>query len=566
MLATRGWYPKRTPRKTQRGDMGDERAAERLVRVRAALAGGRSAEAIDLAGSLLTDFPDAGARLRALTLQLGGTALQMAGRPRDAGEWARRGLRLAIREAREPRLVAPLLGLLGESAQAEGRLPRALTCFRHAERRFREHGAPNGVASARANAALVLLRQGERDAARRDLLAAAGAFLDAGNPREAARVRLILSDLLRERGDLAGALAALDAAEGALHEHGGADLTVELTLRRGLLAEAAGRPADAEAPYAKALATGDAAGLAGARPVVLTRLAELALLAGDGHVARALLQDVIASFRAGGARLRAASAALSLAACDELDQRFLDAEGAILEADRAFTDVGDERGRLAVRLARARLSQAEGRVDLAGRQLRGALAAAEQVSFAAAGRAARGSLLALAVHLGDLGGRAAEAGALADEMRAAGEGTSAVQASAVREVALWLEERRGRLVEEPRAWIEGLAGAGFRALAREMVVLAAFVARAPNGGGDPGLAAWGERWFRGADEGRWRDLDAIRCSLAGQRPQVSPRDDAPLRARFDAAEALRLGGSLIGVPANAVHAVVATACGLPPAA
>jgi hypothetical protein len=98
-----------------------------------------------------------------------------------------------------------------------------------------------------------------------------------------------------------------------------------------------------------------------------------------------------------------------------------------------------------------------------------------------------------------------------------------------------------------------------------MIVLAAFVARAPEGAGDPGLAAWGARWFRGADEGRWRDLDAVRCSLAGQRPPVSPGAEAPLRARFDAAEALRLGRSLTDVPARAVHAVVATVCGLPPA-
>jgi len=494
-----------------------------------------------------------------MTLQLGGTALQIAGRPREAGEWARRGLRLAIVEAREPRLVAPLLGLIGESAQAAGQLGRALTCYRHAEKRFRADGETNGVASARANAALVQLRQGDRDGGRRDLLAAASAFLEAGNAREAARVRLILSDLMRDQGDLAGSGAVLDEAEQALHEHGGADLAIELGLRRGLLAETAGRPIDAEAPYARALATADAARLVAARPVILGRLAELALLKGEGHAARALLQDVIGHLRTGGARLREASALLGVAACDELDQRFLDAEGSILEADRIFTEARDPRGQLAVRLARARLSMAEGKLDLAGRQLRGALATAGQVGFAAAGRAARGSLLALAVHQGDTQEAPAAAEALAAEMRAHGEGTSAVQAEAVREAAVWLSERRGHLVDEPRAWLQALAGAGFVALAREMLVLAAFALREAGEAPAAELARWGQALFRGADEGRWRDLEAVRRSLGREPPPCSPAAGAPLRARFEAAEALRLGRSYEGSHPEALHAIVRAA-------
>ena len=537
--------------------MQAERAAERLERARRTLAGGRVPEAVELAGSVLADFPDSGPRLRAMALQLGGTALQIAGRPREAGDWARRGLRLAVVHAREPRLVPALLGLMGETCQASGQLPRALVCFRHAERRFRELGEGNGVAAARANAALVLLRQGERDAARRDLVAAASGFSEAGNAREAARVRLILADLLREAGDLEGTGSVIDAAEAALHEHGGAELAVELSLRRGLLAEAAGRPADAEAPYARALASADAARLAPARPVVLARLAELALLRGDGQAARAMLGEVVGHYRAGGARLREAAASLAAAACDELDQRFLDAEGWILEADRIFAAADDVRGRLAVRLARARLSLAEGRGDLAGRQLRGVLDAAAGLPFPPAARAARGLLLGLRAQSGDAAGLPAEAEALASEMRVHGEGTSAVHADAVREVALWLAERRGRLVEEPRAWLEGLASAGFRALAREMLVLAAFAVRAARA--DDGLAAWGQPLFRGADEGRWRDLEAVRCSLAGERPRAVPADDAPLAGRFRAAEALRLGRRAPELSPPAVHAVVAAA-------
>lgn len=536
-----------------------ERATERLGRVRAALGAGRVTEAIELAGSLLAEFPDAGARLRALTLQLGGTALQIAGRPREAGEWARRGLREAIVEAKEPRLVAPLLGLVGEAAMAGGQLARALTCYRHAERRFRAVGELNGVASACANAALVRLRQGDRDGGRRDLLVAASAFSEAGNAREAARVRLILSDLLRDQGDLAGSGAALDAAEGALHEHGGADLGIEVDLRRGMLAEAGGRPADAEGPYARALATADVARLVAARPVILGRLAELQLLKGAGHAARGMLAEVIGHLRAGGALLREASAQLGVAACDELDQRFLDAEGSILEADRVFTRAQDPRGQLAVRLARARLSMAEGKQDLAGRQLRGALTTARDVGFAAAERAARGSLLSLAVHRGEVQGVPAEVETLAAEMRACGEGTSAVQAEALREVALWLTERRGRLAEEPRAWVQALAEAGFVALAREMLVLTAFAQVAAGSVGGAELARWGQALFGGADEGRWRDLEAVRRSLGREPPPCSPAPESPVRARFDAAEALRLGRPFAGPHPETLHAVVRAA-------
>ena len=540
--------------------MQAERAADRLERARRALAGGHVPEAVELAGSVLADFPDAGARLRAMALQLGGTALQIAGRAREAGDWARRGLRLAIVHAREPRLVAPLLGLVGETCQAAGQLPRALVCFRHAERHFRAVGEANGVAAARANAGLVRLRQGQRDDARRDLLAAASGFTDSGNAREAARVRLILSDLLRDEGDLAGAVVVIDAAEEALHDHGGADLAVELTLRRGLLSEAAGRPADAEAPYLKALATADAARLVPARPVILSRLAELALLQGDGHAARLLLNDVVSAYHAGGARLREASASLGLAACDELDQRFLAAEGAILEADRIFTAAADPRGQLAVRLARARLSLAEGRLDLAGRQFRGAGAAASELPFPAAERAARASLLALGVQQGEAQGAVDAAAALVAELRAHGEAASAVQAEAVGEVARWLAEGRGRLVDDPRAWLEGLARAGFKALAREMLVLSAFAMR--DAAGRVALAAWGEPLFRGADEGRWRDLEAVRCSLSGVRPPAVPAPDAPLASRFRAAEALRLGQPF-GGPTADLHAVVRAALGEP---
>jgi tetratricopeptide (TPR) repeat protein len=520
--------------------MDSSTPAARLKAVREALAGGKLEEAVRRAAEVEALEPPAGPRLRALNLHLGATALSLAGRGAEAEEWARRGLRVAIRQAREASLVGPLLGLLGERALAAGRFDRALVCFGHARRWFERGGDANGVAVARGNLALALLRLGRREEARGELVRAATGFTAVGNLREAARTRVILSDLLRENGDLDEARRALAEVAQVAEGHRFADLAVEAGLRLGMACEASGEPAAAEPHYARGLAVVDAAGLGAFRSPVLGRLAELALLDGAGREARLLLLAAQEADRRAGARLREASDLLGLAACELLEAQFTQAEAWLLAADRIYSGAGDPRGLLALGLARARVSLESGDEATAERQFGGVLARAGALGFGAAERAARGSLAALRLQRGQWAGLEAELAALEAETRAHGEGTAAVQVAAMRLMAAWGEERQVPGQGGPD--FEELARAGFTALARDVLVMGAFALRAAGQAAPAAARARsGAALLQGAPERRWQDLEAVRRSLEGLEPLWVPLAGAPLEPRFRAGERLRLG-------------------------
>jgi hypothetical protein len=536
-----------------------ERHFQRLSEVRRALASGRLHDACAHAARLEEEGDALAPRLRAMNLQLGATALQAAGEGRRSEEWARRGLRLAVLKAREPRLVPAFLNLLGEQALAAGRTKRARTCFRHAERGFTESGDAGGVAAARGNLALALIREGRVEEARAALFRAASGFDESGNAREAARTRLVLSDLLRDRGDLEGVRRVLDAARAALDAQGPGALQVEWWIRRGVLAEAEGRPAAAQAPYAAARRAADEAQLDAAHPVIDVREAERLLLAGRGREARLHALAALDRDRAAGALSRQATDRLILARCELLELRADLSEEWILGAESIYRDMGDPRGGVAVRFARALAALTDGEVSRARRIAAGALEDARGLRFDAAARAAQGLLAGVRLHLGELDGLDDELRDLGAEARARGEGTHAVQLETMSRTIEWARADAAP-VDEIRASLLGLVDAGFDALAAETLVTALFLTRSTQGEARSAeLADLELAPLAGASELRWVELRGIRDRLAGRAPTPSMAADSPLRARALAAERLavgRIGPALSGDERVALPALI----------
>jgi len=241
-------------------------------------------------GTALAIFKAQDDRLgEALVLDALGGIRQRQGRAANALDAFTRALALA-RGLDNANLEAEALDHLGALRARLGQLYPAVDAFAEAVERYRAAGNPASEGLARADLGELLVDLGEADEGGRLLDDAVGLLRD---PRDQARVRLLLARLAGQRGDAAGALAlageALSASRAMEHPEGEAKALSVL----GFLHLGRGEPAAARDELGRSLALAERVGSLAAQAEALRGLGQAAaalgdLAASDGSFGRAL--------------------------------------------------------------------------------------------------------------------------------------------------------------------------------------------------------------------------------------------------------------------------------------